>query len=142
MVDANRYFYGNLKYVLLPVIQWITITPMLTTVTELPEYIRCANELLNETERKSVVDYLAAHPRAGDLMEGTGGIRKLRWGRGGKGKSGGVRVIYYYHDHRIQLYLLTIFGKNEKPNITKFERNELAKLVELLVRTALEREHD
>ncbi len=115
---------------------------MLTTVTELPEYIRCANELLNETERKSVIDYLAAHPRAGDLMEGTGGIRKLRWGSGGKGKSGGVRVIYYYHDHRIPLYLLTVFGKNEKPNITKSERNELAKLVELLVRTALEREHD
>ncbi len=114
---------------------------MLTTVTELPEYIRRANELLNEVERKSVIDYLAAHPRAGDIMEGTGGIRKLRWARGGKGKSGGARVIYYYHDHRIPLYLLTVFGKNEKSNITKSERNELAKLVGLLVQVALEREH-
>ena len=114
---------------------------MLITVTELPEYIRRAGELLNEAERKSVIDYLAAHPRAGDIMEGAGGIRKLRWARGGKGKSGGVRVIYYYHDHRIPLYLLTIFGKNEKPNITKSERNELAKLARLLVQVALEREH-
>ena len=114
---------------------------MLTTVTELPEYIRRANELLNEAERKSVVDYLAAHPRAGDVMEGTGGIRKLRWARGGRGKSGGVRVIYYYHDHRIPLYLLTVFGKNEKSNITKSERNELAKLVNVLVQVALERNH-
>jgi hypothetical protein len=114
---------------------------MLTTVTELPEYIRRADELLNEAERKSVIDYLAAYPRAGDLMEGTGGIRKLRWARGGKGKSGGVRVIYYYHDQRIPLYLLTVFGKNEKSNLTKSERNGLAKLVALLVHIALEREH-
>jgi hypothetical protein len=114
---------------------------MLTTVTELPEYIRCANELFNEVERKPIIDYLAAHPRAGNLMEGTGGIRKLRWARGGRGKSGGVRVIYYYHDQRIPLYLLTVFGKNEKSNITKSERNELAKLVELLVKAALERDH-
>ncbi|MGZ8158705.1 MAG: type II toxin-antitoxin system RelE/ParE family toxin [Methylobacter sp.] len=114
---------------------------MLTTVTELPEYIRRANDLLNEAERKSVIDYLAAHPCAGDIMEGTGGIRKLRWARGGQGKSGGVRVIYYYHDHRIPLYLLTVFGKNEKSNITKSERNELAKLVGLLVQIALGREH-
>lgn len=71
---------------------------MLTTVTELPEYIRRANELLNEAERKVVIDYLAAHPQAGDIMEGTGGIRKLRWARDSKGKSGGVRVIYYCHD--------------------------------------------
>jgi hypothetical protein len=115
---------------------------MLTTVTELPEYIRCANALLNEAERKSIIDYLAAHPRAGDLIEGTGGIRKLRWARGGRGKSVGVRVIYYYHDQRIPLYLLTVFGKNEKSNITKHERNELAKLVDVLVQVALEKEHD
>lgn len=114
---------------------------MLTAVAELPEYIRRANELLNEAERKSVIDYLAAHPRAGDIMEGTGGIRKLRWARGGKGKSGGVRVIYYYHDQRIPLYLLTVFGKNEKSNITKSERNELARLVGLLVPIALERDY-
>jgi hypothetical protein len=114
---------------------------MLTTVTELPEYIRRANELLNEAERKAIIDYLAVHPRSGDIMEGTGGIRKLRWARGDKGKSGGVRIIYYYHDQRIPLYLLTVFGKNEKANVTKSERNELAKLVAMLVQVALERKH-
>jgi hypothetical protein len=114
---------------------------MLTTVTELPEYIRRASELLSEAERKAIIDYLAGHPRSGDIMEGTGGIRKLRWARGSKGKRGGIRVIYYYHDHRIPLYLLTVFGKNEKSNITKSERNELAKLVAILLQVALEREH-
>ncbi|MCE1182980.1 MAG: type II toxin-antitoxin system RelE/ParE family toxin [Rhodocyclales bacterium] len=114
---------------------------MLTTITELPEYIRRSAELLTEIERKSVIDYLAAHPRSGDVMEGTGGIRKLRWRRGSRGKSGGVRVIYYYHDERIPLYLLTIFGKNERSNLSKAERNELARLVDILVDIALEN-HD
>lgn len=88
---------------------------MLTTITELPEYIRRSNALLSETERKLVIDYLAEHPRSGDAIEGTGGIRKLRWGRGNRGKSGGVRVIYYYHDERIPLYLLTILAKTNNP---------------------------
>jgi hypothetical protein len=75
-------------------------------------------------------------------MEGTGGIRKLRWSRGNKGKSGGVRVIYYYHDERIPLYLLTIFGKSERANLSKADRNELAKLVEILVKKALEKNYE
>ena len=75
-------------------------------------------------------------------MQGTGGIRKLRWGRGSRGKSGGARVIYYYHDQRIPLYLLTVFGKNEKDNLSKSERNDLAKLVSLLIDTALETLHE
>ena len=74
-------------------------------------------------------------------MQGTGGIRKLRWGRGGKGKSGGVRVIYYYHNERIPLYLLTIFSKNERANLAKAEQNDLARLTDLLVKTALEKHH-
>jgi mRNA-degrading endonuclease RelE of RelBE toxin-antitoxin system len=69
--------------------------------------------LFNENERKAIVDYLAAHPHAGDIVENTGGIRKLRWSQGGKGKSGGARIIYYYHDQRIPLFLLTVFAKNE-----------------------------
>jgi mRNA-degrading endonuclease RelE of RelBE toxin-antitoxin system len=115
---------------------------MLTTITELPEYIRRADDLFSESERKAVIDYLAEHPRAGDVMEGTSGIRKLRWGRGNKGKSGGVRVIYYYHDERIPLYLLTVFGKNERANLSKADRNSLAGLVSILVATALEKIND
>lgn len=66
------------------------------TVAELPEFIRHAQKLLSATERSSVIDYLAEHPKAGDVMEGTRSIRKLRWGRGDRGKSGGVRVIYFF----------------------------------------------
>lgn len=106
---------------------------MLLTVAETPAYIRQAESLLSEQERRDVVSYLAAHPRAGDLMEGTGGVRKLRWGRGGRGKSGGVRVIYYVHSDDMPLYLLTLFAKNERANLSKAERNELAGLVDSLV---------
>jgi hypothetical protein len=103
------------------------------TIAETPEYIRRAEKLLADAERRDVLNYLAAHPRSGDLMEGTGGVRKLRWSRGGRGKSGGVRVIYYFHNESMPLYLLTLFAKNERANLSKAERNELAELVGLLV---------
>ena len=61
--------------------------------------------------------------------------RKLRWKREGTGKRGGVRVIYYYHDDHIPLFLLTLFSKNEKINLKKSERNELAKFTRQLVQT-------
>jgi hypothetical protein len=109
------------------------------TVAEVPEYIRHAEKLLTETERQDVLSYLAAHPKSGDLIEGTGGIRKLRWGRGGRGKSGGVRIIYYFHSELMPLYLLTLFAKNEQDNLSKADRNGMAKLVDILVSTWIER---
>jgi len=108
------------------------------TIAELPEYIHRAEKLTSAAERKDIDNYLATHPKAGDLMEGTGGIRKLRWGRGSKGKSGGVRVIYYLHSDLMPLYLLTIFAKNERANLSASERHELADLVDELVQIWLE----
>ena len=113
-------------------IQWIRIHTV-QTIAETPEYIRRAEKLLANDERRDVLHYLAAHPRSGDLMEGTGGVRKLRWSRGSRGKSGGVRVIYYFHSEGMPLYLLTLFAKNERANLSKAERNDLAELVGLLV---------
>lgn len=109
------------------------------TIAEVPEYIRQAEKLLTAEERQDIVSYLAAHPKSGDLIEGTGGIRKLRWGRGGRGKSGGVRVIYYYHSEVMPLYLVALFAKNEQANLSKTDRNGLAKLVDVLVATWIER---
>lgn len=105
---------------------------LLITVAETPEYLRSAEKLLPPADRMEVAVYLAANPKAGDLMQGTGGVRKLRWARGGRGKSGGVRVIYYFHSDAMPLYLLTVFGKNERDNLSKSERNDLAGLVRLL----------
>lgn len=87
------------------------------TIAETPEYIRRAEKLLADDERRDLLHYLAAHPKAGDLMEGTGGVRKLRWARSGRGKSAGVRVIYYFHSEAMPLYLLTLFAKNERAEL-------------------------
>jgi hypothetical protein len=106
------------------------------TIAEMPEFARSAAGILNATEVRELIDHLAQRPRAGVLIAGTGGIRKLRWARSGMGKSGGARVIYYYHDERIPLYLLSVFGKNDKANLSKAEANELHKLVKLLVKAA------
>ena len=66
------------------------------TIVELPEFQKRALTLLSEEQKSSIINYLSNHPQSGDLMQGTGGIRKLRWSAQGRGKSGGVRVIYYY----------------------------------------------
>ena len=111
---------------------------MLITVAEVPEYIRRAAKLLSQLERDELVEYVAANPKAGDLIQGTGGVRKLRWARSGRGKSGGARVIYYFHSETLPLYLLTVFGKGEKADLSQAERNELAKLVQILKATVRE----
>ncbi len=77
---------------------------------------------MTDEERLEVIDFLAANPDAGDIMPETGGARKLRWRARGRGKSGGVRVIYYFHSGLLPLFLLNIFAKNEKVNLTKAER--------------------
>ncbi len=103
------------------------------TIVELPEFIRRSQKLLAEDELSDLIKYLATHPTAGVLLQGTGGIRKVRWKREGAGKSSGVRVIYYFHSERYPLFLLTIFGKSEKTNLSQAERNQLAKLTHILV---------
>lgn len=70
----------------------------------------------------------------GVLIQGTGGIRKLRWARSGRCKSGGVRVIYYFHNENLPLYLLALFGKNEKANISMEEKKLLSRLVKDLLK--------
>jgi hypothetical protein len=105
------------------------------TIAEMPEFMRRAAKLLSVEERMALLVYLAANPRAGDLVPGTGGVRKLRWARGGRGKSAGVRAIYYFHSEAMPLYLLTVFGKNERADLTAGERNELAGLARTLKAT-------
>jgi hypothetical protein len=106
----------------------------LITVAETEPFQRKVSRLLTEDEREELITYVSAFPKAGVLVQGTGGIRKLRWARSGSGKSGGVRVIYYFHNSEMPLYLLTLFGKNEKTNLSKAERNILSRAVGELVK--------
>ncbi|WP_257267133.1 type II toxin-antitoxin system RelE/ParE family toxin [Endozoicomonas sp. ONNA2] len=103
------------------------------TIVELSIYQKRAIDLLDQEERREIIDYLASNPDAGDIMQGTGGIRKLRWKRGGSGKSGGVRVIYFYRNMNMPLFLLTLYAKGEQDNLSKAERNNWKKMIEQLV---------
>jgi hypothetical protein len=99
------------------------------TVAETSEFSREAEKLIGEEEKAALISYLAEHPAAGDLIEGTGGVRKVRWIRPWMGKRGGARVIYYYHSDVMPLYLLTIYGKGKKENLTDQEKTLLKTLV-------------
>ena len=78
-----------------------------------------------------LIAYLAENPTAGDIMEGTGGVRKVRWARRGGGKSGGFRVIYYYYSEAIPLFALAMF-ESAKANLSAAEKNEMKKLTAIL----------
>jgi hypothetical protein len=67
-------------------------------------------------ELDDLKDFIARNPFAGDVMPGTGGLRKLRWGRAGKGKRGGTRVIYYYYNETAPLYLFMAYAKAAQEN--------------------------
>ena len=101
---------------------------------ETASYLAKADGLLTQTEQDEVVEVLARDPTCGDVIVGSGGIRKMRFAFGHRGKSGGARVVYYFRDHGMPLYLLTLFAKNEKANLSLAELNALARLVKDLVR--------
>jgi len=89
--------------------------------------------MLTECEKEDLIDFLSGNPKSGVIIEGTGGVRKLRWSKIGFGKSGGIRIIYYYHSDVMPIYLFTLFGKNEKSNLTEKEKQGLAKGVKILL---------
>jgi hypothetical protein len=105
----------------------------LHTVVETSEFQRRAKGNLSAGELNDFVNYIAANPAAGEVMAETGGARKVRWAVGGRGKSGGVRVITFYTGADIPVFLLNVFGKGEKTNLSKAERNDMRKGLKILV---------
>lgn len=96
------------------------------TVIETHVFRRASEELgMSEDERSAIIRMIASNPMAGDLMPGTGGARKVRFAARGKGKSGGYRVITYYAAEDVPVFLLDVYAKGEKVNLTQAERNEL-----------------
>jgi len=102
------------------------------TVVETPSYLRAAEKLFTTEEREAIVATVSSNSECGDLIQGTGGFRKLRVGRSGMGKRGGARVVYILRNERFPIFLITAYGKDEKKNLTKAERNELARMADAL----------
>ena len=104
------------------------------TVVETPEFIRRANDIgLTDEDRENLVFYLARNPEAGVSLGG--GLRKVRVARQGGGKSGGYRVLHFFRTPDMPIFLLTVFAKNEKANISQKERTGLIKLCDLIAET-------
>ena len=89
-----------------------------------------ARKLLGGTGFDDMLEFLARRPKAGKMIQGTGGLRKIRIARRGKGKSGGTRVIYYYHNDTKPILLLLIYTKARQDNLTDAQKAQLKKHVE------------
>ena len=87
---------------------------------------------MTETEREDIALFLAANPQAGDVIKGSGGCRKFRFARSGKGKSGGYRIVTWYGGGDIPVFLLTVFAKGQQANLSQSECNALTKLAKTL----------
>ena len=81
--------------------------------------------MLSEDEHDDLILYVALHPEAGDVIPETGGLRKLRWAAKGRGKRGGSRVIYYFHDIHVPLFLMAIFAKTVQTDLSPRQRKAL-----------------
>ena len=106
---------------------------MTRVFVELPSFQNAWRSLgLTDGDLRRLQEELLADPQRGNVIQGTGGIRKVRFSLENQGKSGSVRVIYVDFVVCEKLYLLTAYPKSEKDNLTKAERNELKKLVKIL----------
>ena len=96
------------------------------TVAETPMFMRAAEKIWSEDERAALVDFVAHNPEAGDVIPGSGGVRKLRWARSGSGKRGGARVVYFYYRPDCPLYLLLAYAKAQATNLSADEKKAVA----------------
>jgi len=113
---------------------------MMQTVIETPTFLASArDEGIPDDERAAIVSFIADNPTAGALMPGTGGARKVRVAGRGKGKSGGYRVITFFGGDDIPVFLLDVYGKDSKDNLTAAEKNELREILTALPRVWRER---
>lgn len=103
------------------------------TVCETHSFRRAASEAgMSDDEINTLITHISQNPMAGDEMPGTGGCRKLRVAGRGKGKSGGYRTITFFSGSLMPVFLITVYSKGEKINLTKKERNALAVTTRLI----------
>ena len=100
------------------------------TVVETPMFVRLSADLWSDEDRNGFITFIAANPDAGDVVPGSGGLRKVRWGRAGRGKRGGVRVIYYNRLALGEIWLLLIYGKSVQDNVSAHVLRQIKEEIE------------
>lgn len=98
-------------------------------IIETSVFTRQVKKLLSDEEYRQLQNELVRNPKRGVVIPGSGGLRKIRWGAKGKGKRGGVRVIYYSATRKDQLLMLFIYPKNERDDLSKAQLNILSSIV-------------
>jgi hypothetical protein len=91
----------------------------LVTVAETPTFMRQAEGIWNDEERDAFVAFIAANPEAGDVIPETGGVRKVKWVKQGGSKRGGTRIIYFFYDRYAPVYLLMVYAKAAREDISR-----------------------
>ena len=104
----------------------------LRTIVRLPGFDRSARGLLGSEEEAWLDNTLARQPTAGAVIRGSGGVRKVRVALSGRGKRGGARVIYYYHAGADRVFLIRVYPKNRKEDLTGAERQQMRRLAAML----------
>jgi len=100
------------------------------TILEMNMFRKKAEKIMSADERTELINFIASNPERGDVISKTGGVRKIRFAREGQGKSGSYRVIYYFYDDQNPVVLFTVFGKNERSNISDAEKNALYQIIQ------------
>lgn len=95
-------------------------------------FSRALPDYLSDEDYRHLQSYLIERPDVGAIIQRSGGVRKVRWAAGGKGKSGGLRIIYYWMKSDDQIFLLTLYGKGEKEDLSAVELKRVVKLIEEL----------
>lgn len=88
------------------------------TIIETPTFQKQAEKIWSESERLTFIDWIAVNPLAGDVIPGADGARKVRWGRAGSGKLGGVRIVYFNLSERGEVILVMMYTKSDQANIS------------------------
>ena len=97
---------------------------------ELSLFSRYRDNYFTDEHFAALQKHLLMNPRAGSVIPGSGGVRKLRWQRAGMGKRGGLRVIYYVHDEQGRIWLLTVYSKSARENITAKDLRQLKEVID------------
>lgn len=102
------------------------------TVAETQAFLRAAQKIWSDEELAELVDYIAHNPEVGDVVTGTGGVRKLRWGKAGTGKRSGARIVYFYYNEFCPLYLLLAYAKAQATDLTAEEKRAIAGFADMI----------
>jgi hypothetical protein len=108
------------------------VSRSLITVVETAVFLRQAEDVWEDAEREAFVNFIAWNPETGDVIPETGGVRKVRWSRSGIGRRGGARVIYFYHSADRPVYLLMVYAKARREDLTPDEKKTVRKLAAVL----------